>query len=108
MSLSSMETRPMPAERVKPGAGPLSDEELLQLWAFEGGSTRESATQISGRGLGLSAVASMARAAGGGIHVRSGRGTGSQVVFTLPLEVYAVEVLAVSSGGRRVNFLHCK
>jgi two-component system chemotaxis sensor kinase CheA len=42
----------------------------------------------------------MARAAGGGIHVRSGRGSGSQVVFTLPLEVYAVEVLAVGAGGR--------
>ncbi len=78
----------------------LSDEELLQLWAFEGGSTRESATQISGRGLGLSAVASMARAAGGGIHVRSASGAGSCVVFTLPLEVYAVEVLSVWSGGR--------
>lgn len=78
----------------------LSDEELLQLWAFEGGSTRESATQISGRGLGLSAVASMARAAGGGIHVRSARGAGSRIEFTLPLEVYAVEVLAVWSGGR--------
>jgi two-component system chemotaxis sensor kinase CheA len=78
----------------------LSDEELLQLWAFEGGSTRDSATQISGRGLGLSAVGSMARAAGGGIHVRSARGAGSAVVFTLPLEVYAVEVLVVGSGGR--------
>jgi chemotaxis protein histidine kinase CheA/CheY-like chemotaxis protein len=78
----------------------LSDAELLQLWAFEGGSTRDSATQISGRGLGLSAVGSMARAAGGGIHVRSARGAGSSVDFTLPLEVYAVEVLVVGSGGR--------
>lgn len=84
------------AERI----GTLSDEELLQLWAFEGGSTRDRATQISGRGLGLSAVASMARAAGGGIHVRSVRGAGSSVVFTLPLEVYAVEILAVWAGNR--------
>ncbi|HSM92004.1 MAG TPA: ATP-binding protein, partial [Anaeromyxobacteraceae bacterium] len=84
------------AERIQA----LSDAELLQLWAFEGGSTRESATRISGRGLGLSAVASMARAAGGGIQVRSERGAGSAVVFSLPLEVYAVEVLVVGSGGR--------
>jgi two-component system chemotaxis sensor kinase CheA len=84
------------AERI----GALSDDELLQLWAFEGGSTRESATQISGRGLGLSAVASMARSAGGGIHVQSARGAGSAVVFTLPLEVYAVEILAVWAGNR--------
>jgi two-component system, chemotaxis family, sensor kinase CheA len=78
----------------------LSDDEALQLWAFEGGSTRASATEISGRGLGLSAVAKMARAAGGGIQIRSGRGTGSRIFFTVPLEVYAVEVLAVSAGGR--------
>jgi two-component system chemotaxis sensor kinase CheA len=82
---------------------PLSDEEVLQLWAFEGGSTRESATRVSGRGLGLSAVASMARAAGGGIHVRSARGAGSAVTFTLPLEVYAVEALAVWAGGRMLG-----
>lgn len=84
------------AERV----ASLSDDEVLRLWAFEGGSTRASATQISGRGLGLSAVAQNARAAGGGIRVRSARGEGSAVEFTLPLEVYAVEALTVSAGGR--------
>jgi two-component system chemotaxis sensor kinase CheA len=78
----------------------LSDEEVLRLWAFEGGSTRQSATQISGRGLGLSAVAQLARAAGGGIRIQSVRGEGSIVEFTLPLEVYAVEALTVSAGGR--------
>lgn len=79
----------------------LSDEEILRGWAFEGGSTRANATRISGRGLGLSAVAQMARAAGGGIRIRSVRGEGSLVEFTLPLEVYAVEALTVSAGGRR-------
>jgi two-component system chemotaxis sensor kinase CheA len=78
----------------------LSDEEVLRVWAFEGGSTRKSATQISGRGLGLSAVAQLARAAGGGIRIQSARGEGSIVEFTLPLEVYAVEALTVSAAGR--------
>jgi chemotaxis protein histidine kinase CheA/CheY-like chemotaxis protein len=80
--------------------GALSDEEVLRSWAFEGGSTRATADQISGRGLGLSAVASMARAVGGGFQVRSVRGLGSTVVFTLPLEVYAAEILTVAAGGR--------
>jgi two-component system chemotaxis sensor kinase CheA len=80
--------------------GSLSDEEVLQLWALEGGSTRATATQVSGRGLGLSAVARLARAAGGGIRVRSARGEGSTVEFALPLEVYAVEALTVTAGGR--------
>ncbi|HEY6003397.1 MAG TPA: response regulator, partial [Anaeromyxobacter sp.] len=79
----------------------LSGEEVLHLWAFEGGSTRASPTQISGRGLGLSAVAQMARAAGGGIRIQSVRGEGSIVEFTLPLEVYAVDALVVTAGERR-------
>lgn len=78
----------------------LSDEEVLQLFAAQGGSTRAQASEISGRGLGLSAVAAMARAAGGGIQVSSRPGRGSTVRFTLPLSVYAVEVLAVHAGGR--------
>jgi chemotaxis protein histidine kinase CheA len=78
----------------------LSEEQVLQAWAVEGGSTRASTTEVSGRGLGLSAVAQLARAAGGGIQVRSVRGLGSAVSFTLPLDVYAVEALTVSVRGR--------
>ncbi len=84
------------AERV----ASLSDEDVLRAWAFEGGSTRAAATQISGRGLGLSAVAKMARAAGGSIRIRSVRGEGSIVDVMLPLEVYAVEALIVTARGR--------
>lgn len=78
----------------------LSDEEVLQRFATEGGSTRAEASEISGRGLGLSAVASMARAAGGAIQVSSRPGLGCTVGFELPLSVYAVDVLAVHAGGR--------
>jgi two-component system chemotaxis sensor kinase CheA len=78
----------------------LSDEQVLQHWAVEGGSTRARTTEVSGRGLGLSAVAQLARAAGGGIQVRSVRGLGSAVSFTLPLEVYAVEALTMVVNGR--------
>jgi two-component system chemotaxis sensor kinase CheA len=78
----------------------LSDEEVLHHWAFEGGSTRARTTDVSGRGMGLSAVAQLARAAGGGIQVRSVRGLGSTVTFALPLEVYAVEALVLGAAGR--------
>jgi two-component system, chemotaxis family, sensor kinase CheA len=78
----------------------LSDDVVLQRWAFEGGSTRTTATEISGRGLGLSAVAQLARESGGGIQVRSVRGLGSAVSFTLPLQVYAVEALVIEVAGR--------
>ncbi len=77
-----------------------SDEEILQRWAIEGGSTRATANEISGRGLGLSAVAATARAGGGTLRVRSFPGRGSVIEFTLPLEVYAVDALTVVAGGR--------
>ncbi|MGC3998981.1 MAG: response regulator [Anaeromyxobacter sp.] len=78
----------------------LPDEEVLQRWAFEGGSTRAEATDVSGRGLGLSAVAQLARETGGAIQIRSVRGLGATVTFSLPLEVYAVEALSITAGGR--------
>lgn len=78
----------------------LSDEQVLHHWAVEGGSTRASTTEVSGRGLGLSAVAQLARAAGGGVQVRSVRGLGSAVAFTLPLDVYAAEVVTLTVRGR--------
>ncbi len=78
----------------------LSDADVLHRFATEGGSTRDEVSEISGRGLGLSAVAASARAAGGSLDVSTRRGSGSTVTFTLPLDVYAVEVLTVSAGGR--------
>lgn len=95
----AMGRRPGAAGRV----ASLSDEEVLQAFAAEGGSTRASADEISGRGLGLSAVAGMASAAGGGLQVRSRRGQGSAITFTLPLEVYAADVLVAVAEGRTVG-----
>ncbi len=78
----------------------LSDRELLELFASEGGSTRATTTEVSGRGLGLSAVTSMARDAGGAVEVRTRCGAGSRIGFTLPLEMFATEVLATRASGR--------
>ncbi len=87
------------AERV----AALSDSEVLVEFAASGGSTRAQATDISGRGVGLSTVVSMARSKGGDLKLRSERGRGSQISFTLPLEVYATEVLTVQCGARRLG-----
>ncbi len=80
-----------------------TDAEVLRRFAMVGGSTRQRATDISGRGLGLSAVAAAAAAAGGSIDIATVPGSGSTVTFTLPLEVYAVEVLEVAAGGRLIG-----
>ncbi len=81
----------------------LADAEVLHRFALAGGSTRAKATLVSGRGLGLSAVADLARAAGGEVTVSSQAGKGSRVQFTLPPEVYALEVLSVRAQARWVG-----
>ncbi len=78
----------------------LSDQDVIQRFAEWGGSTRAAATEVSGRGVGLSAVASMARSRGGDFVVRSTPGQGSLVSFSLPLEVFATDVLTLQVGLR--------
>jgi two-component system, chemotaxis family, sensor kinase CheA len=75
-----------------------SDDDVIQRFAEQGGSTREQASDVSGRGLGLSAVAATARSRGGDFMVRSRAGQGTQVTFSLPLDVFATDVLTVSLG----------
>ena len=52
---------------------------------FEGGvSTREFATEVSGRGVGLSAVRRECEDAGGHVHVESQTGKGTRFLFQFP------------------------
>lgn len=81
----------------------MPESEVLARFAAEGGSTRRQVTEVSGRGLGLSAVAALARDAGGAFSVRSEHGRGSAVTFSLPLDVYSVEALVVSAGERTLG-----
>ncbi len=81
----------------------MPEAEVLARFAAEGGSTRRQVTEVSGRGLGLSAVAAMARNAGGTFSVRSEPGHGSAVTFALPLDVYSVEALVVWAGERTLG-----
>jgi two-component system chemotaxis sensor kinase CheA len=48
-------------------------------------STMESVTDVSGRGVGLSAVANAAASFGGTLRVESARGRGTRFVFRLPI-----------------------
>ncbi|MHB8874743.1 MAG: response regulator [Myxococcaceae bacterium] len=81
----------------------LSDDEVLREFAERGGSTRAAATEISGRGVGVSAVVNLARGRGGDFLLRSQPGEGSTISFNLPLEVYATEVLTMRCGARTLG-----
>jgi HPt (histidine-containing phosphotransfer) domain-containing protein/PAS domain-containing protein len=58
--------------------------ELTQAMFHDGVSTREQASEMSGRGVGLAAVASSCRAAGGHFAVESEAGKGTLFRFSFP------------------------
>ncbi len=65
---------------------PADTQEDLQAALFADGiSTRDEITDISGRGVGMSAVRSEVEALGGSITVNSRRGEGTEFRFALPL-----------------------
>lgn len=62
-----------------------TDRDLLEALFVGGLSTAESVTELSGRGVGMSAVRSAASALGGAVSVLSTRGQGTTVRFRFPI-----------------------
>ena len=61
-----------------------NDEELVQALFADGLTTREEASEVSGRGVGLAAVDAACREHGARIRISSERGRGTVFAFTLP------------------------
>jgi len=76
----------------------LSAEEALRLLFVPGFSTREEATSLSGRGVGLDAVAAACARVGGEVQLASTLGLGTRVTLTLPATRRGEEVLLVQVG----------
>ena len=83
----------------KEAANALSANEVLELAFLPGLSTRETATDVSGRGVGLDAVQRAVEALGGAIRIRSARGKGATFSLELPLNVSMANLLLVQVGG---------
>lgn len=79
----------------------LGEEEASRLIFTPGFSTRETASELSGRGIGMYAVRTMIEKAGGHVGVRSTRGTGTTVRLELPLNIAMTRILTVTAGQRR-------
>lgn len=62
----------------------LGPAERLELLFLDGASTREEATTLSGRGVGMAAVKAEVERAGGSVEVRSTRGRGTQITLRVP------------------------
>lgn len=74
----------------------MTEDELVQLVFLPGLSTRETASTISGRGVGMDVVKSSVAKLGGSVDVGSVPGTGSTFRIRLPLSLAVVETLLVS------------
>ncbi len=84
-----------PAETV-PG---LSEPELLEFLFLPGFSTKDTASLLSGRGVGLNVVQSMVQEAGGAVTVTSSLGAGTVFRLTLPVTRSVIRVIRVLADG---------
>ncbi|MDQ7037869.1 MAG: chemotaxis protein CheA [Aquificota bacterium] len=76
----------------------MSEEEIMQIIFQPGFSTKDQATELSGRGVGMDVVANAVREFGGEVQVRSQRYAGTTVRLTLPLTLAIRKVLLVRIG----------
>lgn len=77
-----------------------SEEEILQVLCMPGFSTKTTATDISGRGVGLDVVQRNIEALNGTLRIRSTLGAGSCFSLRLPLTLTIVDGLLVSERDR--------
>ena len=81
----------------KTAAG-LSDKDALNLIFAPGFSTKDKATEISGRGVGMDVVKTNIQKLNGIIEINSTPGQGSAIILKLPLTVAIIQTLIVGIG----------
>ncbi|MHC5209814.1 MAG: response regulator [Planctomycetota bacterium] len=85
--------------RLGPEATDLDDRDLLARLLRCGLSTRDAATEISGRGIGLGSLVTLAHDLHGEVTLTSRPGHGTTVRMRLPLRLSLLEALVVESCG---------
>jgi two-component system sensor histidine kinase and response regulator WspE len=81
-------------------AAKLSESEVLEFLFLPGFSTSQNVTEISGRGVGLDVVQSMARQVGGNVRIAEKLGEGTRFVLQLPLTLSVVRTLMFEVKGQ--------
>jgi two-component system sensor histidine kinase and response regulator WspE len=82
----------------------LSESELLDFMFLPNFSTRETVTEISGRGVGLDVVQSVMQELRGKIRANTQLGQGTRFQFQLPLTLSVVRALLVDIAGETYAF----
>jgi two-component system, chemotaxis family, sensor kinase CheA len=76
-----------------------TDAQLLDLIFNPGFSTRASATDVSGRGVGMEIVKEVVARLGGAVRVESELERGTTILLDLPLSLALLRVVLVEAGG---------
>ncbi|MDN2702223.1 MULTISPECIES: chemotaxis protein CheA [unclassified Janthinobacterium] len=77
----------------------LSNDECFQLVFLPGFSTKEVASSVSGRGVGMDVVKTAVEKNRGAIHIESALGKGTKFAIRLPIELSIVPTMLVSTSG---------
>ncbi len=77
----------------------MGDEDIKMLIFMPGFSTKNSATEISGRGVGMDVVKTTAEKLGGNVRIYSKKGEGTKIRINLPPTVAIIKSLIVRVGG---------
>jgi len=80
-------------------AGSLSRAELFEFLFLPGFSTKKAVTEISGRGVGLDVVFTMAQEVGGSVRVDADAGRGARFHLQLPLTLSVLRTLLLEIDG---------
>ena len=76
-----------------------TEEELIEFLFLPGFSTATRVTDISGRGVGLDAVRTMAKSVGGSVRMTTRIGSGTTTTISLPLTLSVVRTLIAEVAG---------
>ncbi|EXJ14502.1 hybrid sensor histidine kinase/response regulator [Imhoffiella purpurea] len=80
----------------------LQQDQLIRLALTSGFSTRDEATHVSGRGIGLDAVDAMVQQLKGSMNLRTEQGRGLTVEIRLPTTLLSAQVLLARVRGKSV------
>jgi two-component system, chemotaxis family, sensor histidine kinase and response regulator WspE len=85
-------------------AAQLSESELFEFMFLPGFTSKDTVTEISGRGYGLDAVHTLINEVGGKLNVTSSPGNGARFHLELPLTLSVLRTLIVDIGGEAYAF----
>jgi len=83
-------------------ASTLGNAEVLQFLFLAGFTTRDETSEISGRGIGLDAVAATVRSVGGDLWMESTAGKGTEIYVEVPVARRGDRVLVLGVGPHQV------